>query len=210
MIRSSISGGLSDALTYFPPGPLSLCLFGDKFFFGDFWSSIGVDNSFRCKIYFICSRDSMLDTVDGSSWLFFIFPFQWFLLVPFLQKCFWILEIPTNWPYRLSLWWFVWRAAWKLSLLGHNYMVHGPSLLLFRFEPHISVSVSVVLKFSTLSSRISNCFCLWLCLVFRFSVFYRDVVRMGSPSVWCVLRNALLSRFSLYFRFNRSCLLDWR
>ena len=49
MILSSIFCALSGALKYFPPGCLSLCLFGGMSFFGYVWNSMGFDSNFRCK-----------------------------------------------------------------------------------------------------------------------------------------------------------------
>ena len=122
MILSSIICALSVAPTYFPLDPPSLCLFGDKFFFGDLWKSIGVDISFWFEILISALRTVCSAPATAIPSCFLNFPYSWFFLVSFLNKCKWILKVPTNRLYRPSFRWLVWRATWDF-FPGHDYVV---------------------------------------------------------------------------------------
>ena len=199
MVTFSIRA-LPDALTYFPPGPLNFCLFGDMSFFGDLWNSTGVDTNFQSKIFFLFSTDRMFGTVYGNSCLFFIFLLQWFFIVFFFK---------TVCGYRkFQLTGFLFGDLRDLQqrifpLLAMN---RWSVTAIFSFRSTcIRICFSGTEMFNVIQSQNNPC-CLRLCWSIRFSVFHRDEVQLCPFQVWCVSCIALLSRPGFHFRWHRSYL----
>ena len=84
----------SEALTHFPPGPLSWCLFGDISFFGGFWNLSCVDISFRFEILLSAVRTEC--SVPSNYRLFLIFPIQQILLTFLPEKVYGYRKVPLS------------------------------------------------------------------------------------------------------------------
>ena len=149
---------LSDSITYFPLGPLSLCIFGEMSFFGVLWNSIGVDFSFRSNIFLSAVRTVCF--VPSTAIL--IFPKTFLPVVSSASSSqkkvygYWRLQLTGTTGLLSGDLCDVWQVIFCWSYLC------DPSILLFHFRPHRSGSAWVILKRSMLSGLTNNFCCLWL------------------------------------------------
>ena len=153
----------ADELTYFPLGPLYLCLFGDVSLFGDFWMFNRCWYQFPVYYYSLCGADRVFSTVDSSFWFVFRSPFPEFFPHFLQKKRVREFKFSTNRLYRFLFQRSVVRAARIPVFACRHNVIHHLSFLIAAqvkrnpFQCHWNFLIS--------SSRASNSCCLWLFFV---------------------------------------------